>query len=113
MYNLVFALLIAECGLLSFFLLPLPLTLRKQALVFLSTNAIVSQVLYVIRICFIFIAMLLLDAWRVVYNESSHHEEDLEMMAKKSASTHSHVHFGEPHARLWRAQRNLCWTLSL
>lgn len=114
MYNLVFALFSAECSLLTFFLLPIPLSMRKQALKFLSTNAIVGQILYAARIAMIGVALLFLDAWRVVYSESSQTpEEDMDVMGKKASAKSSdhHHHYGvpfEPHARLWRAQRNLC-----
>ncbi|KAI9031351.1 B-cell receptor-associated protein 31-like-domain-containing protein [Hyaloraphidium curvatum] len=112
LYNLVFTILIGECSVLTVFLLPLPLSMRKNALKFLSTNPLVQQVLYMVRISFIGVGLLMLDAWRVVYAESAHsgHDEDsMESMGKKAKAAHYAPGY-EPHARLWRAQRNLYLT---
>ncbi|KZW03133.1 B-cell receptor-associated 31-like protein [Exidia glandulosa HHB12029] len=69
-YTLTFFLLAAEMGTFCIILAPLPFMMRKRMLTFLSTNFVVAKIAYGLKISFIFIAILFIDAiqrmWRIV-----------------------------------------------
>ncbi|ODO05128.1 endoplasmic reticulum protein [Cryptococcus wingfieldii CBS 7118] len=61
-YSICFALLMAELGLFCTIVCPMPFALRKKMFHFLSENPIVSRVAGGLKITFIFVAVLFVDA---------------------------------------------------
>lgn len=109
MYTLIFTFMAIEAAVLLFFLLPLPLSMRTNALDLLSTNAFIQKIVYGAKIGFLLVGIAFLDALRVVQRESTHsHEEDVDLMSKKGGV---HMHGSCEHVKnLFRAQRNLYLT---
>ncbi|KAI9016638.1 endoplasmic reticulum protein [Hyaloraphidium curvatum] len=105
LYNIVYTILLGECSVLTFFVLPIPLEMRKDALEFLSSNPAVQQLLHAVRISFIGVGVLFLDAWRIVYADVPPGGHDDDVVKKRNMS----MGFDQ-QARFWRAQRNLYLT---
>ncbi|KAK0539100.1 Endoplasmic reticulum transmembrane protein 3 [Tilletia horrida] len=61
-YSIVFMLLCLEMTMFMVLILPLPFTARRKLFHFLATNHIVGQIQYGIKITFIFVAVLFVDA---------------------------------------------------
>jgi biopolymer transport protein ExbB/TolQ len=61
-YTMCFALLMAEVGLFTAIIAPMPFTVRKRLMHFLSENPIIAKIQYGLKITFIFIAVLFVDA---------------------------------------------------
>lgn len=61
-YSLCFILLMSELSLFAAIVCPMPFTLRKKMFHFLSENPVVAKVQYGLKITFIFVAVLFIDA---------------------------------------------------
>lgn len=61
-YSLCFALLVSELSLFGTIVCPMPFTLRKRLFHFLSENPVVAKIQYGLKITFIFVAVLFVDA---------------------------------------------------
>lgn len=61
-YTLTFFLMVAEIGMFGVLVTPLPYKIRKGLFNWLSTSPIVAKVAYALKISFIFIAILFVDA---------------------------------------------------
>ncbi|PCH43172.1 endoplasmic reticulum protein [Wolfiporia cocos MD-104 SS10] len=113
-YTLTFMLLVAEMATFCVIVAPLPHAARKRLLRFLSESPIVAKVAYGIKIAFIFVGILFLDAFQRMLRVTA--EADL---AKNSGSgmqdVRSETNFA---ARKFYSQRNtyltgFCLFLSL
>ncbi|KAM5530327.1 hypothetical protein V8D89_015998 [Ganoderma adspersum] len=112
-YTLTFFLLAAEMATFVLLVSPLPRVVRKKLFYFLSDSPYVAKLAYGIKIAFIFVAILFVDAvqrmWRVTA------EVDLSKTAQGSADFRSETNLA---ARKFYAQRNtyltgFCLFLSL
>lgn len=63
-YSIVFALLVLEMAMFMVLIVPLPFSARRKLFRFLATSEIVSRINYCIRITFIFVAVLFIDAFQ-------------------------------------------------
>ncbi|KIO15543.1 hypothetical protein M407DRAFT_92958 [Tulasnella calospora MUT 4182] len=103
-YTLTFALLVAEMATFVALLLPMPFTARKKIFTFLSTSPVVAKIAYGLKIAFVFVAVLFVDALQRVLKVTS--ESDLARQAG--------VHVGSAEtshaAKKFYAQRNLYLT---
>ncbi|CAD6888452.1 unnamed protein product [Tilletia controversa] len=61
-YSIVFMLLVLEMAMFLVLILPLPFTARRKLFHFLATNSFIGQIQYGIKITFIFVAVLFVDA---------------------------------------------------
>ncbi|WVR06511.1 hypothetical protein IAU60_003542 [Kwoniella sp. DSM 27419] len=61
-YSICFGLLMSELALFGTIVCPMPFTLRKRLFHFLSENPIVAKIQYGLKITFIFVAVLFIDA---------------------------------------------------
>ncbi|KAM6493257.1 B-cell receptor-associated protein 31-like domain containing protein [Amanita muscaria] len=61
-YNLTFQLLAAEMIMFCFLVAPLPNVVRSKAFAFVSRSRIVAKIAYAIKIAFIFVGILFVDA---------------------------------------------------
>ncbi|TEB33776.1 B-cell receptor-associated 31-like protein [Coprinellus micaceus] len=66
-YTLTFLLLAGEMGTFCALVAPLPFTIKKKVFTFLSTSPIVAKLAYGLKISFIFVAILFLDALQRMY----------------------------------------------
>ncbi|KAG8951002.1 hypothetical protein FRC04_006863 [Tulasnella sp. 424] len=103
-YTLTFALLVAEMGTFVAILLPMPFAARKKIFTFLSTSPIVAKIAYGLKIAFVFIAVLFVDALQRV----------LRVTAESDLARQTGVHVGSAEtshaAKKFYAQRNLYLT---
>lgn len=103
-YTLTFGLLLAEMGTFVAILLPMPFGARKRLFTFLSTSPIVAKVAYGLKIAFVFIAVLFVDALQRVLRVTA--ESDL----AKQAGAHVGAAEASHAAKKFYAQRNLYLT---
>jgi len=61
-YTLTFLLMVAEMATFCILVLPLPYTVRKKLFTFLSENPLIAKLAYSLKIAFIFVAILFVDA---------------------------------------------------
>jgi len=61
-YTLVFGMLAVEAVLFAILVLPVPRVWRRKALLFVRRSKVISQVLYWVRVTFVFVAVLFVDA---------------------------------------------------
>ncbi|CDU24189.1 uncharacterized protein SPSC_02818 [Sporisorium scitamineum] len=61
-YSIVFALLCFEMAMFMVLIVPLPFTWRRKLFHFLATNPVVAKIQYGLKITFIFVAVLFVDA---------------------------------------------------
>ncbi|THH14375.1 hypothetical protein EW146_g5943 [Bondarzewia mesenterica] len=113
-YSLTFMLLAAEMATFCVFVAPLPYQIRKRLFRFLSESPLVAKVAYALKISFIFVAILFLDAVQRMFRVSAEVE-----LAKSGAQgvqdVRTETNFA---ARKFYAQRNtyltgFCLFLSL
>jgi len=114
-YSLTFLLLAAEMATFCFLVSPLPYTIRKSLFRFLSESPIIAKVAYVLKISFIFVAILFVDALQRMFRVTAESE-----MAKSGGGQGMHDARVESNfaARKFYAQRNtyltgFCLFLSL
>ncbi|OAX32675.1 B-cell receptor-associated 31-like protein [Rhizopogon vinicolor AM-OR11-026] len=114
-YSLTFLLLAAEMITFCLLVSPLPYTIRKKLFQFLSESPIIAKVAYVLKISFIFVGILFVDALQRMFRVTA--ESD---MAKTSSGQGMHDVRTETNfaARKFYAQRNtyltgFCLFLSL
>jgi len=105
-YTLTFALLVTEMVTFVAVLMPMPFAVRKKVFTFLSTSQLVAKLAYGLKIAFIFIAVLFVDALQRVLRVTA--EADL---AKQSGVVHANAQSESSHAaKKFYAQRNLYLT---
>ncbi|KAL1413165.1 Endoplasmic reticulum transmembrane protein 3 [Vanrija albida] len=104
-YSMCFGLLMSEIALFSAIIAPMPFTLRKRMFHFLSENPIVAKVQYALKITFIFVAVLFIDALQRmvrIAQEGAYAKQKQEMADVRAETTYA--------ARRFYAQRNLYLT---
>lgn len=104
-YSMCFALLMAEVGLFTAIVCPMPFALRKRMMHFLSENPIVAKVQYALKITFIFVAVLFIDALQRmvrIAQEGAVVKQKAEMSDVRTETNYA--------ARRFYAQRNLYLT---
>lgn len=103
-YTLTFGLLVAEMATFVGLLLPMPFAARKKLFTFLSTSPVVAKIAYGLKIAFVFIAVLFVDALQRV----------LKVTAESDLARQTGVHVGSAEtshaAKKFYAQRNLYLT---
>jgi len=104
-YTLTFALLVSEMVTFVGILMPMPFAVRKRIFTFLSTSPIIAKLAYGLKIAFIFIAVLFVDALQRVLRVTA--EAD---MAKQSGMGHNVQTESSNAAKKFYAQRNLYLT---
>jgi len=104
-YTLTFGLLVAEMVTFVGILMPMPFAVRKKIFNFLSTSPIVAKFAYGLKIAFIFIAVLFVDALQRVLRVTA--DADL---AKHSGLAHNVQTESSQAAKKFYAQRNLYLT---
>ncbi|KAG0269945.1 hypothetical protein DFQ27_001494 [Actinomortierella ambigua] len=103
-YTMVFTLLMTEMVVFIFLILPLPFKWRRGLLKFLSESRLMGHVQYVMKIVFIFVFILFLDALNRV------------VKVEEISSEHGHHHHADARtetsfaARKFYAQRNMYLT---
>ncbi|OJA11408.1 hypothetical protein AZE42_12483 [Rhizopogon vesiculosus] len=114
-YSLTFLLLAAEMITFCLLVSPLPYTIRKKLFRFLSESPIIAKVAYVLKISFIFVGILFVDALQRMFRVTAESE-----MAKTGSGQGMHDVRTETNfaARKFYAQRNtyltgFCLFLSL
>ncbi|KAG1873474.1 B-cell receptor-associated protein 31-like-domain-containing protein [Suillus tomentosus] len=112
-YSLTFLLLAAEMATFCLLVSPLPFTVRKKLFHFLSESPIVAKVAYGLKISFIFVGILFLDALQRMFRVTAETE-----MAKTGGQGTTHDARTDFAARKFYAQRNtyltgFCLFLSL
>jgi len=105
-YSLTFFLLASEMATFCILVAPLPFPVRKRLFSFLSTSVIVAKIAYGLKISFIFVGILFLDALQRMFRVTA--ETDLAKSGKGAmpdirAETNM-------HARKFYAQRNVYLT---
>ncbi|PKI83327.1 Endoplasmic reticulum transmembrane protein 3 [Malassezia vespertilionis] len=63
-YSIVFALLLFQMAMFLILIVPLPFSARRKLFRFLATSEIVAKINYGVRITFIFVAVLFVDAFQ-------------------------------------------------
>ncbi|KAF6749757.1 endoplasmic reticulum protein [Ephemerocybe angulata] len=79
-YTLTFMLLAAEMGTFCVLVAPLPFSFRKRFFTFLSTSPIIAKLAYGLKIAFIFVAILFVDALQRMFRVGA--ESDLAKQGK-------------------------------
>ncbi|ORY25962.1 putative endoplasmic reticulum protein [Naematelia encephala] len=104
-YTLCFGLLMSEIALFTTIIAPMPFSLRKKMFHFLSENPVVAKVQYALKITFIFVAVLFVDALQRMVRIA---QEGAAAKAKQDmADVRTETNYA---ARRFYAQRNLYLT---
>ncbi|CAI4218582.1 unnamed protein product [Parascedosporium putredinis] len=105
-YTLVFVLLMAEMATFMLLILPLPYTIKRKLLTFISESPFVAKIQYWMKITFIFILILFIDSVNRVYRV----QVDLALATENSkngpAAVMGHERL-EVQARKFYSQRNM------
>ncbi|RSH87969.1 uncharacterized protein EHS24_000492 [Apiotrichum porosum] len=104
-YTMCFGLLMSEIGLFGAIIAPMPFAMRKRMMHFLSENPIVAKIQYALKITFIFVAVLFIDALQRmvrIAQEGAAAKAKVEMADVRAETTYA--------ARRFYAQRNLYLT---
>lgn len=101
-YTLTFMLLVSEMATFVGLVLPLPFTVRKKLFAFLNENPMVAKLAYGLRIAFIFVAILFVDAVQRMVRLTAQTDEN---PAQKDVRTETNF-----AARKFYAQRNMYLT---
>ncbi|KAF4612143.1 hypothetical protein D9613_003867 [Agrocybe pediades] len=114
-YSLTFLLLAAEMATFCILVAPLPYTVKKRLFAFLSESKIVAKIAYALKISFIFVAILFVDALQRMFRVTA--ESDMAKSSKHGAVQDIRTDTGIA-ARKFYAQRNtyltgFCLFLSL
>jgi len=100
-YTLTFMLLAAEMATFGIFVAPLPFAARKKFFAFLSQSPIVAKVAYGLKISFIFIAILFVDALQRMFRVTA--EVEMSKSGQGMQDVRTETNFA---ARKFYAQRN-------
>ncbi|KAI6115005.1 B-cell receptor-associated protein 31-like-domain-containing protein [Pisolithus thermaeus] len=104
-YTLTFLLLAAEMVTFCLLVFPLPYTVRKRIFRFLSESPIVAKVAYALKISFIFVGILFMDALQRMFKVTAEAEVIKTGQGMQDVRTESSV-----AARKFYAQRNMYLT---
>ncbi|KAI6167702.1 B-cell receptor-associated protein 31-like-domain-containing protein [Pisolithus thermaeus] len=104
-YTLTFLLLAAEMVTFCLLVFPLPYTVRKKIFRFLSESPIVAKVAYALKISFIFVGILFMDALQRMFKVTAEAELIKTGQGMQDVRTESSV-----AARKFYAQRNMYLT---
>lgn len=103
-YSLVFGLMLLEMAMFLVLIVPLPFSMRRKLFHFLATSEIVGKINYAVRITFIFVAVLFIDAFQRMLKVSAevHHEFNNYQYDFRAETNY--------HAKKFYAQRNVYLT---
>jgi len=104
-YTLTFALLASEMATFILLVTPLPFTVRKKLFGFLSESPLVGKLAYALKISFIFVAILFVDALQRMFRVTA--EGDLARSGGGVQDVRTETNFA---ARKFYAQRNMYLT---
>jgi len=104
-YSLCFVLLTSEMVFFLLLVMPLPFAARRRFFTFLSESPIVGKVAYALKIMFIFVAVLFVDAVQRMFRTTA--EADLAKQNSGVADVRSETNFA---AKKFYAQRNMYLT---
>lgn len=104
-YTLTFLLMVAEMVGFCVLVLPLPFTVRKKLFAFLSENPLVAKAAYGLKISFIFIAILFVDAVQRMLRLTAKSEDAQGNQGMQDVRTETNF-----AARKFYAQRNMYLT---
>jgi len=103
-YTLTFMLMMAEMATFCVLVIPLPYNVRKKLVTFLSENPLVAKLAYSLKIAFIFVAILFVDAVQRMLRLSNQAEGD---RGQGTRDVRTETNFA---ARKFYAQRNMYLT---
>jgi len=104
-YTLTFLLMVAEMTTFCVLVLPLPFTVRKKLFSFLSENPLVAKLAYGLKISFIFVAILFVDAVQRMLRLTAKAEDATGQQGMQDVRTETNF-----AARKFYAQRNMYLT---
>ncbi|OXG27931.1 endoplasmic reticulum protein [Cryptococcus neoformans Ze90-1] len=104
-YSICFALLMSELSLFCTIVCPMPFAIRKKMFHFLSENPVVAKIQYGLKITFIFVAVLFVDALQRMIRIAQ--EGATAKMKQDMADARTETNYA---ARRFYAQRNLYLT---
>ncbi|PWN48655.1 B-cell receptor-associated 31-like protein [Violaceomyces palustris] len=104
-YSIVFALLVFEMALFLLLIVPLPFTWRRKLFQFLATNPLVAKAQYALKITFIFVAILFVDAVQRMYKVMTEGETAKDRRGVQDVRTETNY-----AARKFYSQRNMYLT---
>ncbi|PWN21008.1 B-cell receptor-associated 31-like protein [Microstroma glucosiphilum] len=100
-YGLVFGLLVLEVVTFLVLIIPLPFAWRRSMFKFLATNPLVAKAQYALKIMFIFVAVLFVDAVQRMWKVTTDGETMRDQAGMRDSRTESSF-----HAKKFYAQRN-------
>ncbi|CBQ71138.1 conserved hypothetical protein [Sporisorium reilianum SRZ2] len=104
-YSIVFALLCFEMAMFMVLIVPLPFTWRRKLFHFLATNPVVAKIQYGLKITFIFVAVLFVDAVQRMVKVMSEGETARDNRGVQDVRTETNY-----AARKFYSQRNMYLT---
>lgn len=104
-YSIVFALLCFEMAMFMVLIVPLPFTWRRKLFHFLATNPVVAKIQYGLKITFIFVAVLFVDAVQRMVKVMSEGETARDIRGVQDVRTETNY-----AARKFYSQRNMYLT---
>ncbi|KIS69880.1 uncharacterized protein UMAG_02396 [Mycosarcoma maydis] len=104
-YSIVFALLCFEMAMFMVLIIPLPFTWRRKLFHFLATNPVVAKIQYGLKITFIFVAVLFVDAVQRMVKVMSEGETARDNRGVQDVRTETNY-----AARKFYSQRNMYLT---
>ncbi|EPQ55882.1 B-cell receptor-associated 31-like protein [Gloeophyllum trabeum ATCC 11539] len=104
-YNLTFLLLAAEMGTFCVLVAPLPYALRRRLFHFLSESPVVAKLAYALKISFIFVGILFVDALQRMFRVTA--ESDVARQTGQAHDVRTETNFA---ARKFYSQRNVYLT---
>ncbi|ETS60889.1 endoplasmic reticulum protein [Moesziomyces aphidis] len=104
-YSIVFALLCFEMSMFMVLIVPLPFTWRRKLFHFLATNPVVAKIQYGLKITFIFVAILFVDAVQRMVKVMSEGETARDNRGVQDVRTETNY-----AARKFYSQRNMYLT---
>lgn len=104
-YSIVFALLVFEMAMFMVLIVPLPFSARRKLFQFLATSEVVAKINYGVRITFIFVAVLFIDAFQRMMKVSAESHVAQENQGFTDFRSESNY-----HAKKFYAQRNVYLT---
>ncbi|KAJ1020014.1 hypothetical protein NDA16_004295 [Ustilago loliicola] len=104
-YSIVFALLCFEMSMFMVLIVPLPFTWRRKLFHFLATNPVIAKIQYGLKITFIFVAVLFVDAVQRMVKVMSEGETARDNRGVQDVRTETNY-----AARKFYSQRNMYLT---
>ncbi|KZT50954.1 B-cell receptor-associated 31-like protein [Calocera cornea HHB12733] len=104
-YSLCFVLLTGEMAFFLLLVTPLPFAARRRFFTFLSESPIVGKIAYALKIMFIFVAILFVDAVQRMFRTTA--EADMAKQGNGGADVRAETNFA---AKKFYAQRNMYLT---